>query len=118
MGAKPTTPAAAKVTHSAGVGATQTNGSARLMSTLPTPNVWRRVVKVESAARSSRVTMLRRAKKKAPTKGSTEAQWNTADPGCTTMSAPAIPADTASQRPKSTRSPRSGPERATMKRGR
>ena len=44
-------------------------------------------------------------------------QWNTADPGCTTMSAPAIPAETASQRPGSTRSPRSGPERATMKRG-
>ena len=61
--------------------------------------------------------MFSRAKKNAPTRGSTDAQWNTAAPGRTTMSAPAIPAATASQRPRSIRSPSSGPDSATMKRG-
>ena len=61
--------------------------------------------------------MFSSAKKNAPASGSRDAQWNTSAPGRTTMSAPHIPAATASQRPESIRSPRSGPDRATMNRG-
>ena len=45
------------------------------------PKVWARVASGGSAVRRSLVTMLKYAKKTAPTSGSSDAQWNTAAPG-------------------------------------
>ena len=66
---------------------------------------------------SLRVMSWNRAKNTAEPMGSSAAHWNTAEPGRTTINAPARPTSTATQRRQPTFSPRMGPARATMNSG-